>query len=108
MPALSRSSTNRVASLAVLIPAAGRSETHDGGQSADVRDFGVVIRLATGTVAAIDEHLFLHAKVVGGHQVVAQAGRHMQDVLGSAAELIKHVLERTQPRLVRLRLLGGV
>ncbi|CAG9225489.1 hypothetical protein PSP6_50023 [Paraburkholderia tropica] len=59
-------------------------------------------------VAAIHEGLVLDAHVVGRHEVVTEARRHVQHVFRVAVELVEHVFEGLAQRLVRLRLLGRV
>ncbi|MCY1433357.1 hypothetical protein D9M71_493840 [compost metagenome] len=58
--------------------------------------------MATG-----DEGLVLDLHVFGRHQVVAEARRNVQHVFRTAAEVVEHVLEGLQARLVGLGLLGG-
>lgn len=39
-------------------------------------------------MAAVDPDLLVDAQNMGGHQRMADAGRHMTDVIGSTSELI--------------------
>ena len=56
-------------------------------------------------MSARDEDLVSNPQIVGRHQVVTGARGNVQDVLRAAAQMIEHVLESLQARLVRLRLL---
>src|SRR6195256_6778628 len=56
-------------------------------------------------MATSHEDFVTNPQIVGRHQVVTGARGNVQDVLRAAAQVIEHVLESLQARLVRLRLL---
>ena len=83
-------------------------QTDQPGQTADVRDLVVAVEgIARYFVATSDEGLVLDLHVVGRHQVVTEAGGHMQDVFRAAVEVIEHVLKRRQTWFVGLCLFGS-
>lgn len=74
-------------------------------QMANVVHLIVVIKRRRRLMAPLHEGLVLDAHRLGSHQVVPQAARDVQHVLGLASQLLEHVLEALHARLVALRLL---
>ena len=78
------------------------------GQITQVLQGGISVVAGRGAVAAFDVGAMPDPHVVSRHQIVPQAGGHVEQVPGVAAQPIDHVLEGPEPRLVRLRLFGRV
>src|SRR5450830_1230502 len=83
-------------------------QTDQCRQPADIGDLLVAVgRVGRRLMASGNKRLVFDFHVMGRHQVITEAGRHMQDVFRAATEVIEHELERCQTRLVGLRLLSG-
>ena len=71
------------------------------GKPVDVTNLREAPRLVgPRLMAAVDEHLVHDTQVLGREDVVARVGGNVQEVLGCTAELVEHVLEGLQARLV--------
>ncbi len=84
------------------------SEPDDAGQAGNIGDFDIAVIGIGRFMAAIDPDLVLDAEIVRRHQIVAEGGRHMQDVLRAATEHVEHIFERLEMRFVGLCLFGRI
>ncbi len=58
-------------------------------------------------MAAINPGFMGDAEIVRRHQVVAEAGGDVQDLLGPTVELLQHIFEAFHLRFVSPHLFGG-
>lgn len=56
-------------------------------------------------MSARDEHARTVTQITGGHVIIPKTGRYVHGFFGGAPELVEHIFESLQPRLVRLRIL---
>jgi len=81
---------------------------NQGRQTSNVLYFLVTVTWRRGLMATRHEDFVTNPQIMSRHQVVTGARGNVEDVLRTATQMIKHVLEGLQARLVGLSLLSRV
>ena len=71
-----------------------RLHAEQRGKSAEIGNLPVAVRRILGTMPPTHQYPLPHVQIVGAHQIVSQAGGHMQKRLRAPTNGVEHVLER--------------